>query len=75
MTSIGSEEFAVTLPPGAVREGETFVIAASAVPIPATGDPDGDGISDLGGIRGWTQFDVARGPVAPCEVVAAADGS
>lgn len=62
--------FEVTIPPGAVRAGETFVIAASAVQLPALGDPDGDGISHEGGIRGWTDVNVARGAVAPCEVVA-----
>ena len=56
------------------REGETFVIAASLVPRPATGDPDGDGIWDMGGFRVWIDFDVACGPVALREVVAAPAG-
>lgn len=66
---VGGQTFDVTLPPGAVRDGETFVIAASLVRLPATGDPDGDGISDEGGARIWLQADVATGPVAPCRVV------
>ncbi len=65
----GPGTFKVTLPPGAVRDGETFVIAASLVLLPATGDPDGDGISNEGGSRIWLQADVATGPVADCEVV------
>ncbi|QBR94038.1 hypothetical protein [Nocardioides euryhalodurans] len=68
-TGVGADLLQVTLPPGAVRDGETFVLAVSLVPVPATGDPDGDGISDLGGIRVWTDFDVASGPVAPCDVM------
>lgn len=66
---VGDQTFRVTLPPGAVRDGETFVIAASLVPLPATGDPDGDGIVDEGGARIWLQADVATGPVADCQVI------
>lgn len=69
LLSVGTHQFKVTLPPGAVRDGETFVIAASLVRIPATGDPDGDGISDEGGSRVWLQADVATGPVADCRVI------
>lgn len=67
--TVGSDRFEVSLPPGAVRDGETFVIAASLVPIPAIGDPDGDGIATLEGSRVWVQADVAAGPVAECTVV------
>lgn len=74
LLSLGTNEFKVTLPPGAVRDGETFVIAASLVRLPATGDPDGDGISTLEGSRVWVQADVATGPVAPCRVVPGSDG-
>ncbi len=37
--------------------------------LPATGDPDGDGISSAG--RMWVDFGVAEGPVAPCRVIPA----
>lgn len=72
--SLGADTFEVTLPPGAVRDGETFVIAASRVRIPAVGDPDGDGISEGEGAQIWVQADVAIGPVAPCRVVPGSDG-
>ena len=58
MTTIGADRFAVTLAPGAVRDGETFVVAASVVPLPD-------------GVRAWVDFGVTAGPVRPCDVVAA----
>lgn len=47
----------VTLPPGTVRDGETFVMAVSGGAIPPAG------------FSGWTDFDVTAGPVQPCRVV------
>lgn len=57
--SIGAERLTVTLPPGAVRVGETFVMAISGEVI------------DPGGYSAWTEFDVAEGTVAPCTAVPA----
>lgn len=57
--------YSVDLDPGVVRGNETLVIAASR--ITATGDPDGDGVSDMGGA--WVSVGVAQGPVAPCAPV------
>lgn len=50
----------VTLPPGTVREGETFVMAVSG------------GATPLAGFSGWTDFDVTAGPVRPCRVIPSA---
>ena len=65
--SMGFNLLRVTLPPGAVRDGETFVMAVSGGPIPpSSSEPSPDGISDSGGFGGWTDFDVTAGPVRPC---------
>lgn len=71
--SMGADLLRVTLPPGTVRDGETFVLAVSggAVPPTSTG-PSEDGITDLGGFSGWTDFDVTAGPVQACRVVSPA---
>lgn len=58
MIEVGQDRFAVTLEPGAVRDGETFVVAASVVPLP-------------NGVRAWVDFGVTAGPVAACRPVAA----
>ena len=58
--SMGSDLLRVTLPPGTVRDGETFVMAVS-----------GDSVVDRGGFTGWSDFDVTAGPVQPCSVVPA----
>ncbi len=60
----------VTLPPGTVRDGETFVMAVSgqAVP-PSSSEPSQEGVTDMGGFAGWTDVDVTTGPVQPCRVV------
>jgi hypothetical protein len=58
MIEVGEDRFAVTLEPGAVRDGETFVVAASVVPLPD-------------GVRAWTDFGVTAGPVAACTPVPA----
>lgn len=62
---VGDNGYRLVLGPGAVGDDQTVVIEAGRVP--ATGDPDGDGISDLGG--SWSAFGVAEGPVAPCRPV------
>ena len=67
--SMGADLLRVTLPPGAVRDGETFVMAVSGEAIPPSAEPSQDGITDMGGFSGWTDFNVTAGPVRPCTVV------
>ena len=59
---VGSDGYTIDLGPGVIRPGETLVIAASR--LSPTGDPDGDGISNMGGT--WAEVGVASGKVAPC---------
>lgn len=70
-TAIGKDFLDVTLPPGAVRDGETFVLAVSLVPLPDSVQPNG--IRNEDGSRVWVDFDVATGPVAPCERIEGED--
>ena len=73
--SMGSELLRVTLPPGTVRDGETFVMAVSGKDVPpSSSEPSEDGITDLGGFAGWTDFSVTAGPVEPCTVTPGAIG-
>jgi hypothetical protein len=58
LVSVGSDRFSVTLAPGTVRDGETFVIAASVVPLG-------------NGVRAWVDFGVTSGPVTACREVPA----
>lgn len=51
-------QFEVTIPPGAVGKGDTFVLSAAVVPIPSQH-----------GVHSWVNFDIAHGAVAPCRVV------
>lgn len=67
--TIGRDRLTATLPPGAVREDETFVLAVSGTPIPAEPDASEDGIQSLEGFAAWTDFDVTPGPVQPCRIV------
>lgn len=67
--TMGSRRLEVTLPPGAVRDGETFVMAVSGAAIPSSSSDSEDGITDLGGFTGWTDFNVTSGPVRPCTLV------
>lgn len=66
---IGAQRLRVTLPPGTVRDGETFVMAVSGEATAPLSEPDEDGIWTMEGFRGWTDFDVTAGPVQPCDVV------
>lgn len=66
-TGVGAALLEVTLPPGAVRDGETFVLAVSLVPLPDSVEPDGT--RNLDGSSMWIDFDVAAGAVSPCVVV------
>ena len=74
--SIGSDLLRIVLPPGAVREGETFVMWVSGREMTAAELADRgaeEGVQVLDGHRSRVEFDVAAGPVAPCDVVPAAD--
>lgn len=73
--SIGSELLRVTLPPGTVRDGETFVMAVSGEAIaPSSSESSRDGTTDEGGYSGWSDFDVTAGPVQPCTAVPSSVG-
>lgn len=68
--TMGAQLLRVTLPPGTVRDGETFVMAVSGEAIPpSSSEPMQDGIIDMGGFSGWTDFSVTAGPVQPCRIV------
>ena len=68
--SMGADLLRVTLPPGTVRDGETFVMAVSGEATPPSTEPSQDGITDMGGFSGWTDFNVTAGLVQPCRAVA-----
>lgn len=55
---VGSNRFTVTIPAGAVGQGDTFVLSAAVAPIE-------------NGQRAIVSFGIAQDAVAPCEVVAA----
>jgi hypothetical protein len=55
---VGSDLFAVTIPAGAVGQGDTFVLSAAVAPT-------------NGGVHAIVNFDVAHGAVGPCQVVPA----
>lgn len=54
----GSNRFEVSIPAGAVGQGDTLVLSAAVTPFE-------------NGQRVIVRFDVDQGAVAPCEVVAA----
>lgn len=69
---IGEEIVKVTLPPGAVRDGETFVMVLSVEAM--TQDElseisTRDGTRTIDGTRSSVSAEVASGPVGPCKVV------
>jgi hypothetical protein len=66
--SMGANLLRVTIPPGAVRDGETFVMAVSGEETSPSSGPSQDGITDLGGFSGWADFNVTAGPVERCTV-------
>jgi hypothetical protein len=72
--SMGANVLRVTIPPGAVRDDETFVMAVSGEAIPPSTEPSQDGITDMGGFSGWTDFNVTGGPVQPCTAAPNAAG-
>jgi hypothetical protein len=68
--AMGSELLRVTLPPGTVRDGETFVMAVSGKAIPpSSSEPSQDGVIDMGGFSGWADFNVTAGAVQPCAAI------
>lgn len=54
--SIGSDEFWLTIPARSVKDGDTLVMSAAVAPFGK-------------GVRVWIDSGVARGPVAPCQVI------
>ena len=68
--SLGQDRVSVTLPPGAVRDGETFVMVWSVEAVPAPpGGADENGVTTLDGTAASVMGEVSAGPVGPCEVV------
>lgn len=51
--STGAEDFKVIIPPGAVGQGETFVLSAAVQPL-------------KDGVRAIVEFGITAGPIAPC---------
>jgi hypothetical protein len=69
LLQIGQEMVRVTLPPGAVRDGETFVMVLSVEAM--TEDEmseitEREGQRALDGTRSTVSAEVASGPVEPC---------
>lgn len=58
--SVGANMFKVTIPAGAVGQGETFVLSAAVTPL------DGGA-----GVRAAVSYGIARGAIDPCVPVAA----
>ena len=69
---IGEDKVKVTLPPGAVRDGETFVMVLSVEAMTADELADleeTEGHRVVEGTRSSVSAEVATGPVGPCEPV------
>ena len=60
--SVGEDLLRVTLPPGAVQEGDTFVLSLSYRTVPRTEDGFEFAMGETS-----VSFGVASGPVAPCD--------
>jgi hypothetical protein len=72
--SSGSSTLEVVLPPGAVRDGETFVMWVSGremTPEEMASISADEGHEVSQGFHSSVELDVAAGPVGPCEVVPA----
>jgi len=70
---IGEEIVRVTLPPGAVRDGETFVMVLSVETMTQdelSGIEEREGQRVVEGTKASVSAEVASGPVRACEVVA-----
>ena len=75
-TDVGARSISITLPSGAVREGETFVLTWSVLPmsaedINAAGLSSGPRTESGDGFRMSLHADIATGPVEPCQPVLA----
>jgi hypothetical protein len=75
-TDIGARSISITLPSGAVREGETFVLTWSVLPmsaedVKAAGLSSGAGTESGNGFKMSLHSDIATGPVEPCRPVLA----
>ncbi|MDO5503558.1 MAG: hypothetical protein Q4G67_10335 [Actinomycetia bacterium] len=66
--SVGTESVGVIIPPGTVRDGETFVLTWSVLPMT---DKELESLDAVSGGHLSTDFGVAAGPVAPCKPVPA----
>lgn len=76
MTSVSDQSIAVTIPPGAVRDDETFVLTWSVLPMTDDEIADQnlnlpDDVTVVSGSHSNVDFAVASGPVSPCEPVPA----
>lgn len=72
--SIGKDRVRVTLAPGAVRDGETFVMVLSLEPMTQEqldASTEEDGVRAVEGTMSSLTAEVAEGPVGPCVPVAA----
>jgi len=71
MATIGETTISLTLPSDTVRPGETFVLTWSILPLTdeeiATRNGPFGGVVD--GFSASVEFDVATGPVAPCDPI------
>lgn len=73
--ALGSSILRIVLPPGAVRDGETFVMWVSGREMTADEMAElevEEGTTVTQGFHSRVDFDVAAGPVKPCDVVPAA---
>lgn len=66
----------MTLPSDTVRDGETFVLTWSVLPmsseeIRAENAAQPDGFETVDGFSASVEFDIVTGPVEPCEPVEA----
>ena len=70
LLQIGEEKVEITLPPGAVRDGETFVMVLSVEPMTEAelaGISEREGQRAVDGTHSTVSAEVARGAVAPCD--------
>lgn len=72
--SMSEEQVTVTLSPGAVREGETFVMVWSVEPLSheeLVASDTGDGVRTVSGFASNVTADITAGRVLPCRVLPA----
>lgn len=71
---MGEEQVKVTLPPGSIRDDETFVMVWSVEPLSDEELADietREGVRTVNGFASSVTADVTDGPVAPCQAVPA----